>query len=287
MTETIAGTPTHTVMVGGDRVAYRMFGPEGTRPLVLLNRFRAGLDDWDPLLLAHLARERQVVVFDSAGIGYSEGRARASIDGMATVASGFIDSLGPGQVDLLGFSMGGYVAQRLAIEHPHQVRRVILVGTGPGGGEGIEPPEPVVGKLVAQRDVTLDALHTLFFPPTPAGRKAAEDYWHRTHTEARGPRADVTPEAGAAQREAIVAWTSGTRSAFPQLDKITHPVLVVNGDHDVMVPTHNSYVMAQRLPHAQLIIYPNAGHASLFQYPENFAAHAERFLSATDELPLA
>jgi len=278
MSSLYAATPVRSVDVEGTQLAYREFGDQSGVPLVLFSRFRGSIDDWDPAVIELLSQERHVVTFDNAGVGFSDGEVGANITEMAKTAVEFIKTLGIEKADLLGFSMGGYIAQRIALTEPELVRNVILVGTGPGGGEGATYPGPDVEHWVnAVRDPEL-TFQALWFNGKPTGKAATRAYMERIYTPERPERANVTAEAGAKLRAAIVDWWEGNGSTLPELENIQHPVLVVNGSNDVMVPTPNSFLMAQRIPNAQLIIYPDSGHASLFQYPETFSEHVLKFL---------
>jgi pimeloyl-ACP methyl ester carboxylesterase len=276
-------TPIKTVDVDGVPIAYRTFGPEDGMPLVMQQRFRGSIDDWDPALIAMLAKERRLVTWDNAGIGFSGGSVQGSVTEMARTAGSFIDALGFNQVDLLGFSVGGYITQRLALLRPALARNIILAGTGPGGGDGATYPGPEIEYWVKPGHALFDVLKALWFNDSPEGQAATRAYIDRIHHDKRPARADVTNEAGMAQRAAIVNWWKGTDSTLPDLERITQPVLVVNGNRDVMVPTPNAILMAQKLPNAQLIIYPNSGHGALFQYHETFSAHVFQFLTSQEK----
>jgi len=273
-----ATAETKFIDAGDVRYAYREMGPKGGIPLVLCHRFRGTMDDWDPALIDALARERHVILFDNVGIGLSTGAVLPSIKGMADRAAQFITVMGFGTVDLLGFSMGGYVAQIVTLDYPRLVRKLVLAGTGPGGGEGIQVADPKVREVSGRPVLGLEEFLYLFFSPSEASRAAAARYWERLHL--RGPdRAPPVPQIGIeAQVTAIRAWSQGEGSAFPRLPEIKQPVLVANGSNDVMIPTINSFLMAQRLRDSLLIVYPDSGHGFLFQYPGRFAQHALDFL---------
>ena len=272
--------PTTWLDTGTVQFAYRVIGNTPSEPpLVLLHRFRGTIDDWDPALLDRLAEHRQVIVFDNSGVGRSTGAVPSTIQGMADGAVQFIRSLGLNQVDLLGWSMGGAVAQQIALEHPELVRRLVLAGTGPGGvAEAPRAPAhvwEVAPKLVNDDE---DFLY-LFFPEHEDGRAAGIAHLARLgqRDEDRGPA--VSLEGVTAQAIAIFEWAKGEGSSLPRLGEITIPVLVANGVDDVMIHAHNSYVMAQRLPNAELILYRRAGHGFLFQHPERFARAVTEFLA--------
>lgn len=271
---------TRFVTVDGVAVAHRRLGPLAGTPLVLLQRFRGTLDHWDPQLLDALANERPVIVFDSLGVGRTAGTAPEDIHAMADFASAFIRKLGYTQVDILGWSMGGAVAQSLAIDYPSLVRRLVLAGTGPGGvPDAPQAPDKVwevAGKPVNDDE---DFLY-LFFPETASATAAGRRHLARLGRRAEPFGPQVGPESVMAQMKALGKWGRGMRSAYEHLPVLGHPALVANGMHDIMVHAFNSYAMAQRLPNAELLLYPDAGHGFLFQYAERFASRVHEFLEA-------
>lgn len=262
----------------GIRFAYRTFGVPSDVPLVFCQRFRGTMDDWDPAVVNGLAQERRVVLFDNAGVGLSSGEAPDTIGGMANYAAAFIDALGFKQVDLIGFSMGGAVVQQLSLDRPDLVRRLILAGTGPGGGEGTQPAKPDVFPVAAKPVNDPEDFLFLFFEPTETSQAAGRDYLERLEKRQGAREPLVKPETVKAQLSAIGAWAKGQGSAYPRLSEIKQPVLVANGHNDIMSPTINSFVLSQRLPNAHLIVYPDSGHGFLFQYPERFVEHTLIFL---------
>ena len=282
MTDFVTHNTAVTQLVEGDglRYAYRALGPAGGVPLVLCHRFRGTMDDWDPAVVDALAAERRVILFDNAGIGLSTGETPDSIKGMADRVAEFIRLIEFKQVDLLGFSLGGYVAQTVTLDHPDLVRRLVLAGTGPGGGEGIVLAGPEIRRVSGRPVLGLEEYLYLFFSPSDASQAAGRRYWDRVNE--RGPEREppVSESTIKAQVAALVAWSQGKGSAFPRLGEIKQPVLVANGHNDVMVPTINSFVMAQKIKDATLIIYPDSGHGFLFQYPGTFTQHVLNFLKA-------
>lgn len=260
--------PTRTLDAGGVRFAYRELGPRTGVPLVFLHHFTAVLDDWDPRVIDGIAATRHVITFDNRGVGASSGSVPHTIEEMAADAVTFIRALGHEQVDLLGFSLGGGVAQFITLEQPELVRRVILAGTGPAGGDGIDDVTKVAVKAFAKAALTLkNPKHYLFFNRNPVGRRAAAEYIARLkeRTEDRDKR--VTPQAMRAQLKALRAVG---RQAPQDLGKIRQPVLVANGDNDVMVASSHSHDLARRIPGARLVIYPDSGHGGVFQYHREF-----------------
>ena len=271
-------TPTRTLNAGGVIFAYRELGRRGGVPLIFLHHFTAVLDDWDPRVIEGIAAERHVIAFDNRGIGASSGSVPSTVGEMAADAVAFIRALGHEQVDLLGFSLGGGVAQFILLEHPKLVRRAILAGTGPAGGGGIEKMNRIVTAAYIKAALTLrDPRHFLFFPRTAEGKRAATAYMARLkeRTEHRDKR--ISLQARRAQLKAIVAVG---RQAPHDLGKITQPVLVANGDNDLMVASELSADMARRIPNLKLVIYPNSGHGGVFQYHERFVPEVLEFLAA-------
>jgi pimeloyl-ACP methyl ester carboxylesterase len=256
------------------RLAFRVTGAAGGPPLLLTNRFRGTLDDWDPAFIAALARHRRIVAFDSAGIGRSAGEVPTSVSGMAAVAAELVARLGLGVVDVLGWSLGGIVAQTLAVEHPQLVRRLVVAGSSPGGIKDGPQQHPKVPEVMAHPVNGEEDFLFLFFHETATARAAGRAYLQRLAAIAdRGP--PVTPQAFGNQIKAFSTWP-GLRERLPGLGI---PVLVANGQHDVMIPAYRSYVLAQEVPNGKLVLYPDAGHAFLFQYAEDFADEVGRFLA--------
>ena len=277
---TLVTAPNQFAEVGGRRLAYRRFGAEQGRPLLCFQHFRGTMDYWDPEVLDGLGADRPVIVFDVAGIGLSEGSVPERFEEYADQGVGLLDALGFAEADVLGFSLGGYAAQAMAIHHPSRVRRLVLAGTGPRGGtqEGAHPDYPTYATRNAIP--TLDDFLFLFFEPNDQSQAAGRAFWERRHERTADLDAPTSPAVMAAQFAAIAAWRVPTDPPFSDLKRIPHATLVVNGDHDVMVPTANSYLLQQHIPNAQLIIYPNAGHASQYQYPALFVAHTRLFLDS-------
>ena len=269
-------TPTRMIKAGDVEFAYRELGPRGGVPLVFLHHLGAVLDDWDPRVIDGIAARRHVITFDNRGLGASSGSVPSTIDEMAADAVCFIRALGHDQVDLLGFSLGGGVAQVILVEQPDLVRRAILAGTGFAGAGGLEKMTRIAATAYAKAALTLrDPKHFLFFPRTPQGKSAATDYMARLkeRTEDRDKRS--SPIALRAQLEAIRA--AGVQAPH-DLSKVGQPVLVANGDNDVMVASEHSAELARRLPNAELVIYPNSGHGGIFQYHQRFVPTVLDFL---------
>jgi len=268
--------PTKYITVDDIRFAYREVGRG--RPLVLLARFRGTMDNWDPKFIVLLARHHRVILFDNVGVGLTNGTVPTTISAMAEDSVRFLNALGLANVDVLGFSMGGMVAQALAVNHPDLVRRLVLAGTIPGGPGTRTGTQEAFSAITGPRDVSEDlaAYQTAFFTPTPAGQAAAEASLRRL--AAIPNPVQVPAEAWAIQGTATFDWIAGTDPAQANLAEITHPVLVANGDRDTVLPTFNSFLFLDLMPQAQLVIYPNAGHGFLYQYPEAFAKQVQAFL---------
>lgn len=277
-------TPTQFLEASGIRFAYRRFGRDTGVPLVCMPHFRAGMDHWDPAVTDGLAEHRPIILFDNAGVAGSSGETPDTIEAMADYAADFISRLGLSRVDVLGFSIGGYIAQALALRHSAAVRRLLLVGTGPRAGEPAQDPK--VGEYGASTDPStgetgLEAFLYLFFRPSATSQAAGKAFWDRRHQRKDDVDPPSSPQTMKAQRAAINAWREVRGERYSELKDITQPTLVVNGNHDIMIPTINAYTLSQGLPKAQLIIYPDSGHASLFQYPELFVAHSAIFLDGS------
>ena len=281
MGDTHITAPTRFVEGNGIRFAYRRFGQESGVPLLFFQHFRGGMDHWDPAVTDGFAQDRPVVLFDNAGVAGTSGDTPNSIEAMADHAAAFVGALGLTQVDVLGFSIGGYVSQTLALRHRTLVRRMILAATGPRGGDPSQDSQaaeyaastdPITGES------SLDAFLYLFFRPTATSQAAGRAFWERRHERKKDVDPPSTPQTMAAQRAAATEWRQIRGERFSELKDISQPALVVNGHHDVMIPTINSYTLSQPIPSAQLIIYPDSGHGVLFQFPELFVAHGRMFL---------
>jgi pimeloyl-ACP methyl ester carboxylesterase len=270
-------TPTKTIDVAGTSVVYRELGAPGGVPVVFLHHFTAVLDDWDPRVLDGVAAQRHVIAFDNRGVGATGGRVPADIEQMGADAIAVIRALGYEQVDLIGFSLGGAVAQMVALQAPDLVQRMVLAGTGPRGGGGIWKMPFIVGGAYTKAFLARkDPRHFLFFPRTAEGKKAANEYFARLGERTRDLDRPISRQARLAQLRAI---TSGGLHAPDDLSAIKIPVLVANGDKDLMVASEHSKDMAARLPDSRLRIYPNAGHGGVFQYHHEFVPEVLAFLA--------
>jgi pimeloyl-ACP methyl ester carboxylesterase len=268
--------------------AYRRFGAGAAPPLLFLQHFMGTLDNWDPSVTDPLALGREVILFENAGIGHSTGAVPASIADMAQHVLVFLDALGLSTCDVLGFSLGGMIAQQIAQDRPATFRRMILVGTAPRGGEEIMHLEkPNLAKYFGDPSLKGYArLQKLFFAPTDSSQTAGADFVKRLALRTQ----DLEPVAGPGVAQAQVAafreWETVVGDRFAQLKSIHHPTLVVNGIYDEMIPVRNSYWLSASLPNAVLLTYPDAGHGSLFQFHGSFTRQATAFLgSDSDSAP--
>jgi pimeloyl-ACP methyl ester carboxylesterase len=272
--------PTQYIEAAGIRFAYRRFGKKNTIPLLMNIHFTGTMDHWDPLVTDGLATEREVILFNNAGIASTSGETPESIYEMAHYAEAFIDALGLKQIDLLGFSMGGLVAQQFTLDRPELVRKLILVGTGPKAGEGMQSLTPEAQAIFgATYENKEDVWLKVHFSPSEKSQAAGREFIKRKllRQQDRDPLAKES--VGVAQRAALGNYNVITEDRYSDLKKIRQPTLVVNGSNDVIIYTINSYILQQHLPDATLILYPDANHGSLFQYPEIFTAQANTFLS--------
>jgi pimeloyl-ACP methyl ester carboxylesterase len=282
--ESSVTAPTQFVKTGLETYAYRRFGYGGAPPLVCLQHFTGTLDNWDPAISDALVRGREVILFENAGVGRSTGEVPDTMGAMAKHAIAFLDALGLTRVDVLGFSLGGMVAQEIAIERPALVRKMLLVGTAPEGGEDIMHLEkPELKKIVEDPHMPgPEKLVGLFFTSSASSRSSGEAFVARLAQR----KDDREPVSGAkiagAQIAAFRAWERVDGNRFAKLRRITQPCLVVNGVFDKMIPVRNSYMLSEHLPRAMLLTYPDAGHGSLFQFHESFVRQASLFLDADD-----
>ena len=280
MTDTHLTAPTRFVEVGGTRLAYRRWGNGAASqpPMLLLQHFRGGMDHWDPLMTDGLAAGREVILYNGRGIASSGGTPRTRIEDMADDAAAFVRALGLEQIDVLGFSLGGFQALDLTWRHPKLVRKLMLLGTGPRGGD--PDMEHQVLETAVNPVPTLEDFLYLFFGRSEQAKQAGREFWERRHLRAdQDPPS--SPEVAKAQIEANMLYLPrlSEDDPFAYLRGIPQPTFILNGVHDVMIPTVNSFYMARNLPNAQLFIYPDAGHAAQFQYPQRFLQHAIQFLS--------
>lgn len=292
--------PTAYISTTSTTYAYRRFGNSTTKqpPLLFLIHFRGTMDHWDPLLINSLAASREVMLFDNAGVGKSSGAVASTIEGMAGHVLDFLDVMQVREVDVLGFSMGGYVAQMVALNAPAgRIRRLVLAGTGPSAGEGVVrhsvEQQKEVGRLAGQPQPGYDnALFRLFFAESETSQAAGRAYWARVN--------ESTEATSGEERSNFVSWdyadggkgvqamvaagqafgdpTEAAKGSFDRLEGLTIPAFIGQGHNDFMIPTPNSFVMQQRIPNARLKIWPDSGHGFLYQYAEELAGDVNRFL---------
>ena len=278
MVHTHQTAPTQFVETNGIRFAYRRFGKPDGVPLVFNQHFTGTMDHWDPAVTDGLATEREVILFNNAGISSTSGEVPASVEKMAANAAAFIKALGFAKVDILGFSLGGLVAQEIALAEPKLVRRLILLGTGPRGGEGMDGGTPEGNRIFGATYTAPDHLWlSVFFTSSQASQAAGRAFLKRFRLRAKDRDPEVNNKVAPAQRAAIAKWAAPRERPYDYLKAIQQPTLVVNGSNDVIIYTVNSFILQQNLPNAQLIIYPDSAHGSHHQYPALFVGDVTRF----------
>jgi pimeloyl-ACP methyl ester carboxylesterase len=276
--------PTQFVQVKNETYAYRRFGGGALHPLVFLQHFTGTLDNWDPAVTDALAAEREVILFDNVGIGRSTGRVPETVQEMAAHALAFLDALSLERVDLLGFSLGGMVAQEVALARASLVRRMLLVGTAPEGGEEIMRMEnPELKKIFTSSLPASQRLVKLFFAPTASSQAAGEAFVARLAQRNQDREPVSGPQVAKAQIAAFRAWEGFTGERFAKLCQISQPCLVVGGVFDILIPVRNSYLLSEHLPNAVLLTYPDSAHGSLFQFHESFTRQAAAFLASDSQ----
>lgn len=270
----LATAPNQTIEAGGTKFSYRSFGNKNGTPIVFLQHFTGTMDYWDPAVVDGLAKTHQVIVFNNTGMGHSSGKVADSIDQMSKDAYSFINALGYNKVDLLGFSMGGFIAQELAAAHPDKIRKVVLVGTSnKGGGEHLMK---VLGEAFSQN--LPDPRLYLFFTQSAQSQQAGKEFIARsTVRKDRDP--EISKEDMNAHAKALITWANTPDPEFALLKAIKQPVLIVQGSNDDMLITDNSISLYKHLPNAQLVLYPDSAHGSLFQYPADFVSKVTNFLN--------
>jgi pimeloyl-ACP methyl ester carboxylesterase len=273
--ETSLTVPTRYVETAGIRFAYRRWGKSGGVPLVFLNYFSGNLDDWDPQVTDALAANYDVILFDNAGVASSNGETPGTVAEMTRGALAFCDALGLKKINVVGFSLGGMIAQQMALDHPGRVNRIILLGTGPRGGEGMTFTELSADERADPAQFLLAA----FFSPSDASQEAGRAYLYRLAARTHDRDRPVSPKTAEAQLRAIREWGAvPPRDRYATLPRITQPTLVVHGAKDIVVQPMNAFILAQHLPNAQLIMYPDSSHGAQYQHADMFLRHVKLFL---------
>lgn len=267
---------TEHLEAGGVRYAFRRLGTTAGTPLVLLQHFTGTMDAWDPAVVNRLAETRPVIVFNNRGVGTSAGKTPDTVEQMAEDAQTFLQGLGVTKVDLLGFSLGGMLAQVLAAQNPEMINKIIIAGAAPRGGE--EHLLTVVNEAFARGapDVRLP----LFFTPSEASQRAGRAFVSRTTVRTKDRDPDNGDDVSEPQAKAIVGWCASKDEGDTTLRAIAQPALIAHGSDDTMFPSINAYRMFKAMRNAQLVLYPDSGHGALFQYAETFVAHCRIFLDA-------
>lgn len=268
---------TQYVEANGIRFAYRRFGKIGGVPIVFNQHYTGTMDYWDPAVTNGLAKTREVILFNNAGIASSSGQVPKSFPEMGANAIAFIKALGLKQVDILGFSIGGMVSQEIALQGGELVRRLILVGTGPRGADMSNSQSNAI--FAGTYDPPEHLWLAVHFSPSASSREAGLSFLKRKW-ERKDRDPEVTADAIANQGDALGKYLAQHDGALDYLKSIGQPTLVVQGSNDVIIPTSQSYVLQQNLPNAQLIVYPDSNHGSFYQYPELFVKQATEFLDA-------
>ena len=274
--------PTKFIDTKLEKYAYRRFGKGTGLPLICLQHFTGTLDNWDPAVTDQLASSREVILFESAGVGRSSGEVPPSIPEMTKHAIAFLDALAIPQVDVLGFSLGGMIAQEMALQRPSLVRKMVLVGTAPEGGDDIMHMEkPELKKITDDSNLTgFQKLVKLFFTSSPQSQAAGEAFVARLAQRKHDQEPISGPKVAQAQITAFRAWETVNGLRFAKLRKISQPCLVMNGVFDNMIPVTNSYMLSEHLPNAMLLTYPDAAHGSLFQFHESFVRQTSSLLGS-------
>jgi pimeloyl-ACP methyl ester carboxylesterase len=265
-----------TIAVDDANLVYRIYGNRPGTPLVLLSPLGSTLDDWDPAIIDGLTRYSTVIAFDNKGVGSSSGKTPATIAAMAHDAASFVKALGYRKVDLLGFSMGGFIAQEIIETEPQLVNKLILVGTGPQGSEGLAD---IGNQLSSAGSLSPKELFLAgFFAPSETSRQAGERSFARIQAKKEGRDLPISKESFGAEFAAVLGWAQPDPTGFQRARSVTNPVLIFGGQYDFFIPVVNPVRLYQTLPNARLILLPDAGHASFFQYPELFVQEAGNFL---------
>ncbi|MCF6407740.1 alpha/beta hydrolase [Chitinophaga filiformis] len=267
---------TQFVTSGDTKYAYRVLGDKQGIPLVMLSPLGGAMDDWDPAITNGLAQKYKVIIFDNAGVGSSTGTTPATIADMAKGAVTFIKALGYEKVNIMGFSMGGFVTQQIALTEPALLNKIVLTGTGPKGSEGLSNLPNIVAATANLSP--LDAFLYFGFTASAESRAAGKLSFERRLKRTVNRDSVLSAASNAAQFTAVLAWAQPYPNALKELEAITQPVLHIQGQKDLPVPAVNAVNMSQHIPNDRLVLYPDAGHAAFFQYPEQFVQEVSEFL---------
>lgn len=282
MSDSNVTAPTQFLRSSKETYAYRRFGKRSNYPLLFLQHFTGTLDNWDPAVTDPLAADHDVILFEYPGVGRSSGKAPTTMAELAEHVAAFLETLGIETCDVLGFSLGGVIAQQLALNNPKVFRRMILVGTAPRGGEDImHLDKPILAEPIHDPKLKgYEVLQKIFFATTETSQTAGKEFIGRLMQRQTDREPLSGPEVAQAQMAAFGEWEQYTGERFADLKRIQQPTLVVNGIHDEMIPVPNSYWLSENLPNAVLLTYPDSGHGSLFQWHDSFTRQAKAFLAS-------
>ena len=260
--------------------AYRRLGPQGARPLLLLQHFRGNLENWDPELIDALAASRDVIVFDNTGVGGTTGVTPTTVAQMADDAIAFVEALGLDELDLLGFSIGSFVAQELVLTRSSLVRKLVLASTAPQGAPGMHGWAPDIIKAIGEPTTDAEGFLHGFFTDSPASRAAGAQFLGRIFSRTQGRDKETTWQTRNAQYDAVLKWGTPNLGLLQRLSAITQPVFIANGDDDRMILPWYSHLTASLIPDAFVKLYPDSAHGFLFQHAAEFAGDVGKFLDA-------
>jgi pimeloyl-ACP methyl ester carboxylesterase len=267
---------TQFINAGGTTYAYRILGDKQGVPLIMLSGLGGSMDDWDPAITNGLAQKYKVILFDNQGVGLSKGVTPDNIAAMANDVANFIKALGYAKVNLLGFSMGSFISQQLVLTQPALINKIILTGAGPKGSEGLSN---LPNLLAAAAGLSAEeSLLRFAFTSSSKSIEAGKASYARSQKRIIDRDLPVNAQSGAAQLTAVLGWAQPYPNAFNELKTITQPVLIAQGEEDIPVPVDNAINLSKYIPNARLITYPDAGHAAVFQYHDDFIQEASSFL---------
>lgn len=286
MSDSSVTAPTQFLQTKKEKYAYRRFGKKSQYPLLFLQHFTGTLDNWDPAVTDRLAADYDIILFENAGVGRSGGKVPTTMVGMAEHVFAFLEALGIETCDVLGFSLGGVIAQVMALDNPKVFRKMILAGTAPRGGQDImHLNKPSLAKHLQNPMLKgYEILQKIFFAPTETSQAAGKEFIERLMQRQLDREPASGPEIAQAQMAAFQGWEQDKGSRFAELKRIHQPVLVVNGIYDEMIPVANSYWLSENLPNAVLLTYPDSGHGSIFQWHDSFTRQVKAFLDADSPL---